>query len=208
MTPTVSRTFASVTYGASTNAGTIFQSAAGFEAAADILWADLTRKMRLLKMELRDISASSSYYPSVEPAITVLTFALELYFKALICIDKGSSVKGHKLIDLFNQLLPDRKKRLAELFDIEAMNDVWWQRLHKEKPAWLVDYSLEKVLKKSNDAFQDWRYYFESIGKSCEFVVSSVVPALRRLILEIKPEWASSIDPDSDAGRSLAILRK
>src|SRR5580692_7426892 len=73
-------------------------------------------------------------------------FSLELYLKCLYHIETGKRRQTHELYEIFFDLLSQPKQQLIE-------------NLYNKQP--IPGVSLRKILERSNNAFDDWRYKFE-----------------------------------------------
>jgi hypothetical protein len=86
---------------------------------------------------------------AVAPFVVNIVFAIELYLKALGKL-RGITLRGHKLVQLYEELPSDVRHKLDEVAQIGVMS----ARL----PA---DTKFRDCLLPLNDAFVNWRYLFE-----------------------------------------------
>jgi hypothetical protein len=86
---------------------------------------------------------------SIAPFVVNCAFAIELYLKTLAQIH-GKSLKGHKLVELFDGL-PDSARKAIEI----VMPDCAAKRRITEQV------SFRDFLAELNDAFVEWRYCYE-----------------------------------------------
>ncbi|MDT7540598.1 MAG: hypothetical protein QOE33_502 [Acidobacteriota bacterium] len=56
-------------------------------------------------------------------------------------------------------------------------------------------YDLEQALERMSNGFVDWRYNYEGIPDGSDFNIGPILPAIRRVILDIKPEWKTLLTP-------------
>ena len=116
----------------------------------------------LKKEQLKAALGKISHEISQPCCIVLLSFACELYFKALFCIEKieeddSISVvkmkKGHELDDLFNRLSNDLKKMVSQKTNYKVEELTQQLNVHK------------------ND-FIEWRYIFEKDSQKFKYNVS------------------------------------
>jgi HEPN domain-containing protein len=91
----------------------------------------------------------------ITPPLVLFGFSIELYLKLLICIAQGTTVKVHKLLDLFLRLEEIAPKVAEEVIE-----------RHRNSRGDRLDF-IEAVTIDSN-VFEDWRYSHEK-----EFLCSS-----------------------------------
>lgn len=122
------------------------------------------------------------------PATILLAFAVEIALKELIYCNKNQEVKWHDLSDLFSQLdwsiqETIRSKCIQSYGDINSDED------------------FDNQLKKSSDAFVEWRYVYEqdsssksvsnSVLHSILITVSDLLNLPKINILEKLDNWSS-----------------
>jgi hypothetical protein len=134
------------------------------------------------------------------PAITICAFTAELYFKCLLAILDYAIPNHHDLKKLFDALPPDIRKRIKELWDAQ----IWEQRrlkalrkLEDDVAKIGVPRTLEWALKSGSSAFEQARYLYEEEKPSLRFILSDLPAILRKVALEIQPDWHDSASPHS-----------
>lgn len=141
--------------------------------------------------------------------VTNLSFAIELYLKALLIHSKLPVPKTHDLSILYDKLPDNLKKLIEDTYDI-CWRKEWLGRratitLAKgppQIPPWddnsKRSTSLSDLLKRSKDLFESWRYIFEyskSVNQCHELhefeygLLRTAAEALRvELVLRLKDE--------------------
>lgn len=104
------------------------------------------------------------------PAIVNISFACELYLKALLSVVAGTFGKrGHKLAELFSCLPEDCKERLRKNFSKEVKGRI----------------SLDETMKIHSDSFLEWRYAYESMNCNIEAYPGNIIAAAKVFQQEI-----------------------
>jgi len=127
-------------------------------------------------------------------------FAIELYLKCLLCLETARLHRGHNLKNLFDSLQPKTRARLTELWDADIMKPerqrvLAFIRSRPDGDKLRLD--LPSVLVLGANAFEELRYFYE--GERSYFLLSDFPNALRAVILERVPGWAT-IAPTSVHG--------
>lgn len=134
--------------------------------------------------------------PALLPLIAVGALTVELYLKALVVLDTGQPPQtyGHTLSSLFtNGLTAAHKKRLEQLYQEES--DKAGHFAHgKSIAADKSQYDLIPMLKRNDNTFTRMRYPYELDDDWAADTLQPIWCALRRLIVEIKPEWQKLLD--------------
>ena len=120
------------------------------------------------------------------PVKVLGAFALELQLKCLYCIETGKSLWGHDLIDLFDSLSQGNRDKIEKDFDAYEAVDPHAIAM-KAKLGASAKYDIRSILTEQRNAFQDWRYIYERQPRSGSVV--NVQRAVRKLILELEPNW-------------------
>jgi hypothetical protein len=123
------------------------------------------------------------------PQMVLSAFAIELYFKCLLCIETGSAPQTHNRKALFRELGPKTKARIEHLWSVHAVNlEELWAMMEKTtgKP---IPRDFSSLLDLSGRAFSEIRYVHEDPTGS--FLVGDLPPVLRIVILERQPLWAT-----------------
>jgi hypothetical protein len=123
--------------------------------------------------------------PTLVPMLVVNAFTVELFIKCVLALDAVVPPATHALLDLFQSLSPGRQQRLETLFDEESHKAPHFGMAQEMGLSPLP--TLASCLTEMNKAFVQWRYAYEFDPKSGTF--SELRAALRRLILEIRPDW-------------------
>jgi hypothetical protein len=173
----------------------IFICAASFEFSGLLLATEDAQRQLALRKRMRTETVNDARLPTLFPATVNLAFALELYFKTLIQIESGKPPKTHKLLSLYNSISKSRRARIKLYFDQGAAKHPEWIRVKTDFPSQLVNLQIPKVFESANNIFTEWRYYFEGTPTAHNNYFKPAVPATRKTILEIKPEWAVMIEP-------------
>jgi hypothetical protein len=163
----------------------IFRHAADFEFAT----------LYLADYIIKKLESASPRTPVLVPdasRIVNSSLSLELYLKCLLSLEKGDYTRGHEIVKLFNDLSIDRRTRIKELF-AEEFNRiphlVYLRQQAKDKKK----YEIEQILQQANNTFVEWRYAFEGL-KNVEYTGQPVRNAVKRVILEIKPDWMKILE--------------
>ena len=131
----------------------------------------------------------------IPPSFTCIAFSLELYLKSLITLEKGGYTKGNHNLEKFIEMLnPDTKDKLRLYAIAIAEPQIkQFQDFAKAKglPP-LPDFDFDAALTASKNAFVNWRYVYEENFKENEgWQASEIILAVRKIILELHPEWAT-----------------
>lgn len=141
--------------------------------------------------------------PLGQPAGVSLAFALEVYFKCILLMHGINPERGHKLLDVFQQIERDVKSPDAGKL-IRG-----WYKAEVEKRDWLENRQIAQggtpttfdvALASCSKVFEDWRYAYESSSDttSVRFRNFSIIVATRRFILRERPGWKKHL-PDFKA---------
>ncbi len=124
------------------------------------------------------------------PGIVNSAFSLEVYFKCLYKLESGADYpkKEHNLLNLYNALDPETKKRIKVRYgELSEKNPIAQAAKSKHKG---LNTELEYVLAQAGNAFVEWRYNYENEPHNF-YGVDDTIRAVRQRILESKPEWKS-----------------
>jgi hypothetical protein len=138
------------------------------------------------------------YFPTAINSV----FGLELHIKCLHCIRTGRSIHGHVPRDLFNDLSDSDRKTIEKYFDELVAKDHAF--ITSQYPR--VDMDLAAVLARG-DIYSRYRYRFENRGAEAldrrglggTSGLEHLREAIRRLILEIHPDWEKRFERLGDA---------
>jgi hypothetical protein len=142
----------------------IFQQAVGFQRALRILMETKGRP------EL------------VPPVCALAAFTIELMFKCLICIERGSPPHGHDLLALFDDVSAPTRKRL------EAKWADYVQR-HRH-PLIPREQELRSAIAKGRKGFELIRYWHEEPKEEFSFFLCDLPDMLVEVAYELRPDWA------------------
>lgn len=109
-------------------------------------------------------------------AVVNLAFSLELYIKELHVIllikenkgdkDKIKAPRGHNILELFRKLPKNVQQEIRRYPDIKALIDFYSLQtplyIPQDRKKQPVTDTLEQEIFKISDAFQKWRYAYES----------------------------------------------
>src|SRR3990167_5532464 len=84
--------------------------------------------------------------------------------------------------------------RIADWFDKETADHPEWIHVRTKSPSSLPKLQIPQVFEDANDLFRKWRYHFEGSSGGNPYFFPAV-PAARKTILEIKPDWEVRIEP-------------
>jgi hypothetical protein len=172
----------------------IFKQAEDFEHAADVLRLDW--EGRALRYHL--------HLPSARiPHIVCSAFCLELFLKCLLRIENVTLPKRtHALLELFELLRRPTKRKISALFGAEHPENSFkyfaasFAVNFRNSGSRQIRPTLRTVLKQSSNAFIEWRYLFEDT-KPHTYSANHAISAVKRVILEIHPEWLRQTDTQS-----------
>jgi len=114
-------------------------------------------------------------------------FAVELLLKCLLIIEKKDPPITHRLDKLFRQISHKKKRRLEELWEVQARPE-----LTEFAKADGLPTNLPNAIVRCRDAFDRLRYHYEEPNKS-PFYLGRLPHLLKMVILETKPEWRSRL---------------
>lgn len=148
-----------------------------------------------MALEGQKYAANNPYFLlSFSVSFTSQAFALELYFKSLKTIHDGFFVSGHSLWDLFEKLPAEYQLKIREyykehqvVFEAKRMKLMEADPNLKNMPK--PDFSFDKTLKSSENAFPKYRYLFQENINRGECVLTGTIYATRKLIHELRPTW-------------------
>lgn len=123
------------------------------------------------------VNADGSILTPQVPAIVMLSFACELFLKSQMLQD-GTSQRGHKLDDLFNQNKKDFQALVATYYKLKTKRD---------------DTKLRADLISLSSSFQEWRYLYEA-GKRYKIrfqLLISFAQSLLEACIATNKNWVS-----------------
>ena len=177
----------------------IFALAAEFEVSSRVLLAEVHKWQAPAFYATAEEALRRPGPPTYVPSVVTSAFSLELYFKTLITLERGSYsvVKAHHLGKLFGMVSTAHRKRITERFEAETQHHPRWMILKDKryKPANPKDWQIEGVLANAANTFPEYRYLFEGIKTVTDLTFEPVVRATRETILEINPDWTKLVSP-------------
>jgi len=124
--------------------------------------------------------------PTQDPSHTCAALSLELYFKSLICLEKGNVPRDHRLVELFAHISLQSQLAIRKAFAAEDFVRAYTTPSDKA-------YEFDAILREANTAFINYRYSFEGVFGS-SFLIWPVAQATRKHILSLRPSWATALD--------------
>jgi hypothetical protein len=118
----------------------------------------------------------------IAPIIAICAFSFELHLKCLLVIDGVAPPQTHDLEKVFAQLSPERKREIERRY-----NDA---RITSPTSSG-EEYSMNRVLQRSKNAFNSHRYIFERPDPRLadSWLCSTLCNVVRDIIMELHPEW-------------------
>lgn len=137
------------------------------------------------------------FYGQITVVAVSHAFAAEVFLKCILTL-LGSSKKGHRLVDLFNNI-PEKDttgnnpKELIRKYYDERVRKLKERLVGPGKEFYFASFSdFDQMLKINSDNFKWWRYNYE-FDWSKQLINTSGVDhfclALQKYILQLKPEW-------------------
>jgi hypothetical protein len=131
----------------------------------------------------------------VEPTMVLSAFTTELFLKCLVCLETSLTPQGHHLFELFEQITSATQAKIIHLWDTQIVphRDPEWKFIESKKYHGDAKFSrdLPGALSDSSRAFEQIRYSYEPNSRQSDFNIIDLPRVLRRVILEMKPEWAN-----------------
>ena len=131
----------------------------------------------------------------VHAGMTLSAFTTELFMKCLICLETNLTPQGHHLFELFEQLKPATRSRIANLWNAHIIprRDPEWKFIENSQYGGTKKFSrdLSGAISDSSRAFEKIRYSYEPGSKDSNFNIGDLPRVLFRVILEMRPDWAS-----------------
>lgn len=121
------------------------------------------------------------------PSMVLSAFAIELFLKCLLHMERGCAPNTHRLNVLYRQISNKRKRRIEELWAAHVNENSRDYDLapYRKTP---MPKDLIGCLRECRDAFQLLRYAYEDPDKQL-FYLGELPEILRRAILEFNPDW-------------------
>lgn len=175
----------------SIDARKIFSHAFAFQRAYETLRDSLTTKDRKVP-DPQEVGIL------IHPALVMSAFASELYLKTLICIETGSSSRGHNLERLFNKLRVATRHEIDGLWDTDIRSPLKSsviRKLQATDRGKNIRFDLRYALKAGADDFEFMRYFYEK--ENMHFLLADFPDILRRAILKRHPDWETVLPKPS-----------
>ena len=123
--------------------------------------------------------------------VVLMAFSVECFLKTILLLDKGSFVRSHNLIELFDDLGAENRAALSAHTEKFCAESLLWQSIIRQNPK--DKHNIHTFLSDSAESFSKIRYMWEEeherIPATFGWGLDSVLFSLRKRILEIKPEW-------------------
>ncbi|ODM73108.1 hypothetical protein [Bradyrhizobium elkanii] len=128
-----------------------------------------------------------------QPCMAVSALTSELFFKCLVCIETSRTPKGHHLFELFGLLAPETRSKIVHLWDAHVVphRKAMWDTIDQHHQEAKISRDLPGALLASSRAFETIRYNYEPDNQASEFNIGDLPRVLRRVVLQMKPEWAN-----------------
>ncbi len=130
------------------------------------------------------------------PSIVCSAFCLELYFKALIVIEKGGvAPRGHDLQFLFSCVSKTNQMKIRAFFNqrtrVNAARIAQFAAAEKAAGIASKPWTFDNVLAASKRAFEKLRYAYQKDLQSGEgWMANDIKDGTRAIILALHPDWA------------------
>ena len=117
---------------------------------------------------------------------------IELFLKCLICIESGLAPRGHNLKNLFDSLSEATQKRIQHSWNtgIAVRRAEEWDEMERALGVKIAR-DLPTALTVASKSFELIRYSYEGNTKELQYYLQDLPALLGRVILEMKPEFAS-----------------
>lgn len=127
----------------------------------------------------------SKAYFGLSAVVANHAFAIEMYFKCVSILEQNDFKKGHELVELFAFLLPHSQQKIKSYYNDYVSKNSRINKLLSEGRR--LNTNFEDVLQQASNAFVEHRYAPE--GKQQTFLAGDLAKALRKYILELRPDW-------------------
>lgn len=116
---------------------------------------------------------------------------IELFFKCLICMQKGDVPHTHHLRELFDMLAPETQSRILREWEPVAQQRAKHWDATEKVIGMKIARDLPSALVMASKAFEQIRYSYEGIRDDVHYYLDDLPRLLGRVILQIKPEWTN-----------------
>jgi len=141
------------------------------------------------ELHLRANNDTTHMHTIAGPSMVLAAFAAELYLKCLVYLESGKRTYGHNLKALYRELSPASRKRIRELWDKHIPTKLGMFAHFKTLTGFDVPHDLEWALSTGARGFEQLRYIYEEEDPKGFFILGDFPAMLRRIIVEMKPEW-------------------
>ncbi|QDU31792.1 hypothetical protein ETAA8_69520 [Anatilimnocola aggregata] len=121
----------------------------------------------------------TKHAPTLIPSFVCESFAIELYFKSIMYLEKIAVPQKHLLTILFDHLPQVWQGRISDAFD---------KQMQRAVNATSTAKTLAEIIAESSRAFEMWRYTYQGQPR-CSYL-SIVRFAAHDAIVAFKPDWA------------------
>lgn len=129
----------------------IYRSGQSFHDSAGVLWREATTLLTNTRGPI-DV-------PFALPAVVCTAFAVELFLKALVTLEKGGTPRGHSLTTLYSRLSSESQAAISRRFHELVAASPTVQAMKTQLPQ--MSLALPDVLSDSDRAFETLRYSYE-----------------------------------------------
>lgn len=141
--------------------------------------------------QLQRTSGPDRFERIIVPISSLCAFACELYFKSLICGEKGEVPHGHDLLTLFLRLNGKTQNAIEKRWNerlADWESDIVRMEMNTNTK---TPRSIREILRLSRNSYNQMRYLYE---ESPDFLsVGSDLPmVIRSVIYDQKPDWLAS----------------
>lgn len=169
---------------------TVFRYAESFTVAIELLKPQFEQGRKAIDLSGRITIADAGRFV---PFATVDSFALELYLKCLMLMDRGEIKKVHGIKELFRELKLNTRQRIKNNYADRIASQLPRMSKALKRRDLLRFKNFRSYLERSNRAFENIRYFFERPTRSSPpsvYYSPDLRWAVRKSILDIMPEWA------------------
>ena len=154
----------------------IYRSGQSFHDSAGVLWRESTTLLTYARGPV-DI-------PFVLPAVVCTAFAVELFLKALVTVEKGGTPRGHSLTSLFSRLSHESQVAIDLRFCELVAGSPTVQAMKIQFPQ--MSLALPDVLSDSDRAFETLRYSYEgNVQDGSPRCLNELAAALRERLSQL-----------------------
>ena len=126
-------------------------------------------------------------------------------------METGKAPRGHYLKELFDRLTPETRRWICLVWDAEVVPiraELWDQIERHQDRGKIVPRDLPSALSMANKTFEKVRYAYEDELENVAYLLSDLPTILKRVILEMRPEWSGLSRPFKAIGQLSAALEE